>query len=258
MQRGGAVVSTAVARTASDTTPPPGPATLRMKDLCEQTGLSRQAIHFYIQQGLVPEGKKTGRNMAWYGPEHVERLQLIRKLQEERFLPLKAIRALLDGETADLDPAKRALFAEVASRIDPSLNGPRPAMVDAREAAARHGVRLDEVERMAELGFIAARRDDDDRLVISAENLWMLDIWGQMRTLGYTEELGFRVDDLQIYDAAVSKLFQAETGLLVERLAGQSPAQVAAMIEKALPLIHAVLIHLHTAAVRHFFAAVDR
>ena len=26
----------------------------RMKDLCEATGLPRQAIHFYIQQGLLP------------------------------------------------------------------------------------------------------------------------------------------------------------------------------------------------------------
>ena len=34
--------------------------TYRMRDLCSITGLSRQAIHFYIQQGLVPEGTKTG------------------------------------------------------------------------------------------------------------------------------------------------------------------------------------------------------
>ena len=34
----------------------------RMKDLCEATGLPRQAIHFYIQQGLLPAGRKTGRN----------------------------------------------------------------------------------------------------------------------------------------------------------------------------------------------------
>ena len=36
----------------------------RMKDLCDRTGLPRQVIHFYIQQGLLPEGQKTGRNMA--------------------------------------------------------------------------------------------------------------------------------------------------------------------------------------------------
>ena len=30
---------------------------LRMKDLCAETGLPRQAIHFYIQQGLLEPGQ---------------------------------------------------------------------------------------------------------------------------------------------------------------------------------------------------------
>ena len=71
----------------------------RMKDLCRLTGLPRQVIHFYIQQGLVPEGHKTGRNMAYYGDEHVRRVRLVRTLQHERFLPLKASRALLERTT---------------------------------------------------------------------------------------------------------------------------------------------------------------
>jgi DNA-binding transcriptional MerR regulator len=226
---------------------------LKMKDLCELTGLSRQAIHFYIQQGLLPEGRKTGRNMAWYGPEHVERLRQIQKLQDERMLPLKAIKAVLAGETADLEPTKRALLVEVASRLAPT----RPGMVDAAESAARHGVELAEVERMAEMGFIASRKDGD-RLEIAADALWMLDIWGQFRALGFTEQLGFTVDDLQIYDEAVQNLFRTETRLLVDRVAGLPPAEVAQMIEQVLPLVHAVLIHLHTASVRHFFGALQR
>ena len=33
---------------------------------------------------------RTSRNMAWYPPEYVERIRLIKRLQEERFLPLAA------------------------------------------------------------------------------------------------------------------------------------------------------------------------
>jgi len=226
-----------------------------MKDLCELTGLSRQAIHFYIQQGLVPEGKKTGRNMAWYGPEHVERLQLIRRLQEERFLPLKAIRALLDGETAHLDPQKRSLLTEVGARLDP--RGARPATVDAAEACARHSVTAAELDRLVELGIVVAR-DEGGRRVLSADQLWVLDIWGQLRAAGFTEELGFTVDDVQIYEDAIGKLFQRETALLVDRLAGLPPERVAEMIERVLPLIHATLIHFHTNALRNFFTVLER
>ncbi len=219
---------------------------LRMKDLCEQTGLSRQAIHFYIQQGLVPEGKKTGRNMAWYGPEHVERLQLIRRLQEERYLPLKAIRALLAGETSHLAPAQRTLLAEVGSRLAPPS---KPTMIDASAACARAGLDPAELHRMIELGLVAARGDQ-----VSSESTWLLDLWAQFRALGFTAALGFDVEELAIYEDAVQKMFERETQLAIPRLEGLPPEQVAEMIERALPLIHAIVIHLHTAAVRNFFA----
>jgi DNA-binding transcriptional MerR regulator len=226
-----------------------------MRDLCEQTGLSRQAIHFYIQQGLVPEGKKTGRNMAWYGPEHVERLQLVRRLQEERFLPLKAIRALLAGETADLDPSKRALLTEVGARLD--ARGQRPVTVDVGEACARHGVSAAELDRFIELGILVVR-EEEGRRVLSSDQLWILDIWGQLRAAGFTAALGFTPDDVQIYEDAIAKLFQRETSMLVDRLHGLPPEQVATMIERVMPLIHATLIHFHTNAVRNFFAALER
>jgi DNA-binding transcriptional MerR regulator len=41
--------------------------------------------HFYIAEGLIPPPKKKRRNMAWYGIEHLERLNAIKTLQEERF-----------------------------------------------------------------------------------------------------------------------------------------------------------------------------
>ena len=41
-----------------------------------------ETIHFYIAKQLVPEGHKTGRNMAYYGPEHLERLRLVLELKD--------------------------------------------------------------------------------------------------------------------------------------------------------------------------------
>ena len=55
---------------------------LRMRDLVRESGLPRETIHFYRQQGLLPEPVKTGRNTALYTQEHVERLRRIRELQE--------------------------------------------------------------------------------------------------------------------------------------------------------------------------------
>jgi len=225
------------------------PLTYRMRDLCERTGLSRQAIHFYIQQGLVPEGKKTGKNMAWYGPEHVERLQLVRRLQEERFLPLKAIRALLAAETAAVDPSKRALLAEVGARLSHKATATR---VDAADACARRGVSREDFDELVELGMIAAKDGE-----VSSDSLWLLEAWGQFRALGFTAALGFSVQDLQAYETAAVELLDHEAKLAVDRMSHLPPAELATMIERALPLVHAVLIHFHTAAVKTFFAALE-
>lgn len=229
------------------------PARLRMKDLCAETGLSRQAIHFYIQEGLLPEGAKTGRNMAWYGPEHVERLRLIRRLQEERMLPLKAIRALLAGDTSELPDPQRALLTEVSSRLPASIAGAPPADgMTVAQALARYDLDAAELARMIELGFVAVQ-GAGERAELTAEATWLLDLWGQWRALGFTRERGFVVDDLLPFFAAARELVAHEAQLLLSRLSHLPAGEVAPMITRALPLVHATLIHFHAAAVRAVF-----
>jgi DNA-binding transcriptional MerR regulator len=243
------------ASTSEARTPEPMP--YRMKDLCERTGLSRQAIHFYIQQGLLPEGRKTGRNMAWYGEAHVERLALIRRLQEERFLPLKAIRALLDDETAHLAASQRSLLLEVKSRLPPRLRGDdAPNAIDIADAAARHGVALAEVEQMVAAGVLPVREADGKR-TIPTTSQWILDAWAQLRALGFSQDNGFTPEDIAIYEEAASALVRREATMLIGRMSHLPAAQLATLIEKALPIIHASFIQFHTTAVRTFFAAVD-
>ena len=59
----------------------------------------RHGASHYLREGLLPEPVKTSRNMAYYPPEFVERIRLIKQLQEERFMPLRVIRDLLDAAT---------------------------------------------------------------------------------------------------------------------------------------------------------------
>src|SRR5690349_11544156 len=84
---------------------------LRMRDLVRATGLPRETIHFYLAQGLLPKPVKTGRNTAVYGPEHLERLQRIKDLQEKHFLPLRAIKAVLvDGASGGFSEEQEAML----------------------------------------------------------------------------------------------------------------------------------------------------
>jgi DNA-binding transcriptional MerR regulator len=74
---------------------------MKISELSQATQTPVPTIKFYIRQGLVPAGERTSRNQAEYGTQHVERLALIRALQEAAGLRLDTIaRALHAADTA--------------------------------------------------------------------------------------------------------------------------------------------------------------
>lgn len=230
----------------------------KMKDLCEKTGLPRQVVHFYIQQGLVPEGHKTGRNMAYYGEEHVERILLVRKLQHERFLPLKAIRALLEERDEAFSDAQRELLRDVQAHLGPSLRPreERPATVDAHEILARLGLEADDLYGLVEIGLLATATSDDGRTLIARDDTWILEHWADVRRAGFTRELGFVTRDLALYGDAISSMFQREAQLMAARVSHLPAERVAAMVERALPLINTFIARYHLTRARDFFSTL--
>ena len=82
---------------------------MRVEDLARAADVSVDTIRFYQKRRLLDPPAREGR-IAWYGPEHVERLARIRDLQARGF-SLALIRRLLDGE---LDAADEPLAAAVA------------------------------------------------------------------------------------------------------------------------------------------------
>jgi DNA-binding transcriptional MerR regulator len=71
-----------------------------------ESGLPKTTIHHYIREGLLPAARKSSRNAAVYGPEHVERLRLISELRNRPAgeLSIPQVRAVLsfmaDGMSA--------------------------------------------------------------------------------------------------------------------------------------------------------------
>src|SRR5215468_1830665 len=73
---------------------------IRMAELARRSGVTRETIHFYLRQGLLPRPEKGGQTVAYYGEEHLDRLRLIRRLREEKYLPIAVIRRLLESPAA--------------------------------------------------------------------------------------------------------------------------------------------------------------
>ena len=81
-----------------------------MEQLASTCDVSVDTVRYYQSRGLLAAPEREGR-VAWYGPEHVERIAQIRSLQGKG-LTLAAIRRVVSGE---LGPADADLAAAVSA-----------------------------------------------------------------------------------------------------------------------------------------------
>jgi DNA-binding transcriptional MerR regulator len=124
-----------------------------MKELAEASGVSAGTIKHYLREGLLPEPVKTSRNMAYYPAEFVDRIRLIKQLQEERFMPLKVIKAMLDD-----DPERARALVELEDRILERALAGEQSRVSAAELRRRYDVPQEVLDRLAELEVLTPNR----------------------------------------------------------------------------------------------------
>ena len=201
-----------------------GEPLLKMSELAERSGVSAGTIKHYLREGLLGDGadiERTSRNMAYYPPAFVERIRLIKRLQEDRFMPLRVIRGVMKE-----GPAHAAALLELGDRIAAAALVDRDReRLSAREAARRHDVPANVLERLGELGVISAPGagyDADDERIVAAI--------ARFRAGGYDERLGFTVFDTLRYREALEPLVAEEVRTLLGRLAGEVPVQRAVEI----------------------------
>lgn len=104
----------------------------RIDDLAQRTGLTVRNIRAYQSRGLLPGPDVHGRT-GFYGPEHAERITLIRELQGQGF-NLEAIRRLIDAAPAESTQAFSFLRA-----VNDSFAAERPQRVTPEELAEQWG-----------------------------------------------------------------------------------------------------------------------
>src|SRR5881397_2303686 len=108
---------------------------LRMRELAAASGVSAGTIKHYLREGLLPEPVKTSRNMAYYPLDFVERIRLIKQLQEERFMPLRLIKTVLEE-----DPDRARALVELEDRILERAVAGEQARTSAAELRRRYDV----------------------------------------------------------------------------------------------------------------------
>jgi DNA-binding transcriptional MerR regulator len=210
---------------------------LRMGELAEASGVPAPTIKHYLREGLLPEPVKTSRNMAYYPPEFVDRIKLIKQLQEERFMPLKAIKSILDE-----DPERARALVELEDRIlDRALAGER-TRTSATEAREHYGVPKEVLDRLEELEVLSPNRRG-----YSPSDVKIIEAISRFRAGGYDEEIGFTVYDTLRYKRALEELVREEVGMVMDRLAGEVPPErVVEMLETGSQPLQDLIAAMHT------------
>jgi DNA-binding transcriptional MerR regulator len=185
---------------------------LKMSELAERSRVSAGTIKHYLREGLLPEPVRTSRNMAYYPEQFVERIRLIKRLQEERFMPLRLIRELMAE-----DPERAARLIEIEDRIleraIAAREGARTSRARVREA---YDVPQNVLERLEQLGILSPSARGYD-----ADDVEIIESISRFRAGGYEEAIGFTVYDTLRYRQALEPLVEEEVRVLLERLAGE-------------------------------------
>jgi DNA-binding transcriptional MerR regulator len=189
---------------------------LRMRELAAASGVPAATIKHYLREGLLPEPVKTSRNMAYYPPEFVERIKLIKQLQEERYLPLKAIKEVLDSQER--------------------------SRTSAAEVRKRYGVPKEVLDRLAEIGVLTPNSRG-----YTPSDVAIIEAISRFRAGGYDEQIGFTVYDTLRYKAALEELVRQEVDVVMERLAGEVPPErVVELLEAGAQPLKDFIAALHT------------
>jgi DNA-binding transcriptional MerR regulator len=188
---------------------------LKMSELAERSGVSAGTIKHYLREGLLGSQEqvvRTSRNMAYYPMEYVGAIQLIKRLQEERFMPLRVIREVMAG-----DPARAARMIELEDRIlERAIEAGETGRISRTRVRETYDMPQNVLLRLEELGVLTPSSRGYD-----ADDVAIIEAISRFRAGGYEAAIGFTVYDTLRYREALEPLVEEEVRVLLDRLAGE-------------------------------------
>jgi DNA-binding transcriptional MerR regulator len=179
-----------------------------IRKVAELAGVEKSTIHFYISQGLLPKPVRVSKQMAYYPPETVERVKIIKQLQK-RFLPLKEIKKILKRPDNEIK--------EMLMKIDQEI---LITTKDGKEKTySKIDLPQDVIEELKKIGLIKKEEEKD----LFREEI--LSIISDMRRAGLDESHGFSIKFLKNYVDICKKLVEIEFTEFNSKVIGKLPPE---------------------------------
>ncbi|WP_041917735.1 MerR family transcriptional regulator [Dehalococcoides mccartyi] len=130
---------------------------LRISEVAKATGVSLPTIHYYTREGLLFPSLKTAHNMAYYSPDCVKDILLIKELQSNKFLPLSVIKIILQARRDGQDIEHVAEMESVLGDIfQPTLDETKSGSISLAELVSVSGLTETDIKELVAKGVIFA------------------------------------------------------------------------------------------------------
>ncbi|XOV85326.1 MAG: MerR family transcriptional regulator [bacterium] len=220
-------------------------AVLKMKELTVKTGVSREAIHFYLREGLLPQPLKPKPNVAHYTEEHVVRIKTIKRLQQSRSLSLASIKKTLEQFDFDALPASADL-ADFELAVQGQLDGDLPTRDQPVSVVAKStGFSIDDLYQFDELGVISIKREPSGA-ALDFRDVGILLEWRRLLDQGFADRPGYDAHYLGRYVSAIKTFAGWEVEQFLDVFGGLPTAQAAALAAEGIGMTNDIIAKLRT------------
>jgi DNA-binding transcriptional MerR regulator len=207
-----------------------------MRELEEKTGVDREVIRIFLRKGLLPEPDRSARNQAQYDETHVRAITVIRELQKGSRLTLDQIKELMNGNGLD-SGAGATTYQHLEELLAIRFGLDNTRLVPLASISERNPMAVHDAQTFEALGMVSLVPDGDDPR-LSLTDARLVEIWSQIRELGFIEETGFPPENIAFYLQAAEDVAAKEAEVFLRGSAGRiSEEQAASMLQGALPLM---------------------
>ncbi|MFH1139028.1 MAG: MerR family transcriptional regulator [Pseudomonadota bacterium] len=177
---------------------------MKISELAKAAEVTKETIHFYIREGLLPKPLKRTRNTADYDESCVERIKYIKELQDKHFLPLSEIKKILKHWSKDspLQAAVLQLQGEYFRAVERLLPS---EIVGERRFCQATGLGPRWLAQMEDWGVITPERVNGEK-VYSQEDVSLGKVIYEMDRVGMGPKDGFDPEALRHYQEAFKLL----------------------------------------------------
>jgi DNA-binding transcriptional MerR regulator len=169
---------------------------MKIRELVQATGVSKETIHYYIREGVLRKPRATGKNSADYHEGYVDQIRIVKQLQDNYFLPLSVIKKIIRQRKRQ-SPSEQSAFESLSTYLRP-LDRLLSSEITGRAAFAEAtGLSGKWLERMEQWQVVTAEWRDGEP-VYSQDDVTIGRLIVDMDRNGFGPKDGYDPQDLKI------------------------------------------------------------